>query len=184
MGMMGIEDAVRAVRCPEPGMQVIDNQGRSKAFFPVNASGKGLSPTQELEIMRGDLVCILYEATKSLKGVKYIFDSHIKTFSQDEEGLQAEKVHVTFSDGRLDDYDVLIGADGIGSDSQIHASPFVPGSAHDLGVHMALFTAPSREDETYDWTMCHIPGGKAIMTRKDRPENITLYLATRVGAQS
>jgi 2-polyprenyl-6-methoxyphenol hydroxylase-like FAD-dependent oxidoreductase len=29
--------------------------------------------------------------------------------------------------------------------------------------------------------MCHIPGGKAIMTRKDRPENIRVYLATRVG---
>jgi 2-polyprenyl-6-methoxyphenol hydroxylase-like FAD-dependent oxidoreductase len=182
MEMMGIEDAVRAVRCPEPGMRVINHQGRSKAFFPVNTSGKGLSPTRELEVMRGDLVHILYEATKSLKGVNYVFDSRIKSFTQDEEGSQARKVHITFSDGRQDDYDVLIGADGIGSEARkLMLGPSFPDPRRDLGVHMAFFTAPSREDDTYDWTMCHIPGGKAIMTRKDKLENIRVYLATRVG---
>lgn len=180
--MMGIEDAVRAVRCPEPGMRVLDHLGRSKAFFPVNTSGKGLSPTRELEVMRGDLVHILYEATKSLKGVKYIFDSHIDSFAQDDEGLPAGKVHVTFSDGRQDDYDVLIGADGTGSATRgLMLGPSFPDPRRDLGVHMAFFTAPSREDDTYDWTVCHIPGGKALMTRKDRPENIRVYLATRTG---
>jgi 2-polyprenyl-6-methoxyphenol hydroxylase-like FAD-dependent oxidoreductase len=101
--------------------------------------------------MRGDLVCILYEATKSLKGAKYIFDSHIKTFSQDEEGLQAGKVHVTFSDNRQDGYDILIGADGIGSETRkLMLGPSFPDPRHDLGVHMAFFTAPSRENDTYD----------------------------------
>ncbi|KAK1763486.1 putative monooxygenase [Phialemonium atrogriseum] len=180
--MMGIEDAVRAVRCPEPGMRVLDHLGRSKAYFPVNTSGKGLSPTRELEVMRGDLVHILYEATKSLKGVKYIFDSHIDSFAQDDEGSPAEKVHVTFSDGRQDDYDVLIGADGTGSATRgLMLGSSFPDPRRDLGVHMAFFTAPSREDDTYDWTVCHIPGGKALMTRKDRPENIRVYLATRTG---
>jgi len=180
---MGIEDAVRTIRCPQPGMRVIDHQGRSKAFFPVNTSSKGLSPTRELEVMRGDLVHILYEATKTLKGVKYIFDSHIKSFTQDEEGSLEGKVHVTFSDNRQDGYDVLIGADGIGSETRkLMLGPSFPDPRHDLGVHMA-FTAQSRENDTYDWTMCHIPGGRAVMTRKDRPENIRVYLATRVGAQ-
>jgi 2-polyprenyl-6-methoxyphenol hydroxylase-like FAD-dependent oxidoreductase len=183
MGIMGIEDAVRAVRYPEPGMRVIDHQGRSKVYFPVNTSGKGLSLTREPEVMRGDLVRILYEATKSLKRVKYIFDSHIKNFTQDEEGSPVRKVHATFSGGRQDDFDVLIGADGIGSEThKFMLDPSFPDPHRDLGVYMAFFTAPSQEHDTYDWTMCHIPGGKAIMTRRDRPENIRVYLATRVGS--
>ncbi|KAF2186094.1 putative monooxygenase [Zopfia rhizophila CBS 207.26] len=182
MRMMGIEDALRAARCPEPGMRFLDHRGTSKAFFPVDTSGKALySPTHEVEVMRGDLVHILYEATKDLQGVKYIFDSHIKHFTQDE-GSPAGKVHVTFSDNRQDDYDILIGADGIGSATRkLMQGPSSPDPHRDLGVHMAFFTAPSREGDTYDWTVCHIPGGKAIMTRKDRPENIRVYLATRVG---
>jgi 2-polyprenyl-6-methoxyphenol hydroxylase-like FAD-dependent oxidoreductase len=132
--------------------------------------------------MRGDLVHILYDATNSLKGVKYIFGSHIEKFTQDELGSPAEKVHVTFSDGKQDDYDVLIGADGIGSETRkLMLGPLFPDPRLDLGVHMAFFTAPSQQDDTYDWTMCHIPGGKAIMTRKDKPENIRVYLATRFG---
>jgi len=182
MRMMGIEDAVRAVQCPEPGMRLLDNQGKSKAFFPVNTSGKGLSPTRELEVMRGDLVQILYEATKDLKGVKYVFDSQIKNFTQDDNTSSTGKVHVTFTDGRQDDYDVLIGADGIGSESRkLMLGPSFPDPRHDLGVHIAYFTVLAREHDTYDWTMCHIPGGRVLMTRRDRPQNIRVYLATRVG---
>ncbi|KAF2134734.1 FAD/NAD(P)-binding domain-containing protein [Dothidotthia symphoricarpi CBS 119687] len=180
--MMGIEDALRAARCPEPGMRFVDYQGKTKAFFPVDTSGKAAySPTHEIEVMRGDLVNILYDATKNLGGVKYLFDSHVKHFTQDE-GSSGGKVHVTLSDGTRDDFDILIGADGIASATRkLLLGTSFPDLHRDLGVYMAYFTAPSREDDTFDWSVCHIPGGKAIMTRRDKPENIRVYLATRVG---
>lgn len=188
--MMGIEEAVRSKRCPEPGMRFLDSQGRSKAFFPVTNANKYLSPTREVEIMRGDLVNILYDATKDLKGVKYVFGSHVESFTQDQDGgnkgessAPAGKVHVTFSDGTKDNYDILIGADGIGSETrELMLGASFPDPYRDLGVHMAFFTAPAREDDdSYDWTVCHIPGGRCIMTRRDAPEYIRVYLATRVG---
>lgn len=139
LGLMGIEDAVRAVRCPEPGMRMLDHQGRSKAFFPINTGGKGLSPIRELEVMREDLVRILYEATKEHKGVKYMFDSHIKTFTQDVEGSPAGKIHITFSHGGQDDYDVLIGADGSGSATRkLMLGRADPDPRRSLGVDMAF----------------------------------------------
>jgi len=32
--------------------------------------------------------------------------------------------------------------------------------------------------------MCHIPGSKSFITRKDSSENIIIYLATRVGCEA
>ncbi|KAL1600163.1 hypothetical protein SLS59_005786 [Nothophoma quercina] len=180
--MMGIENALQAVRCPEPGMRFLDHQGVTKAFFPVDHSGKAVySPTHEVEVMRGDLVRILYEATRNLRGVKYVFGCHIKHFTQDDSPSDG-KVHVALSNGTQDSYDILIGADGIASATrEMLLGTSFPDSHRDLGVYMAYFTAPSREDDTFDWSVCHIPGGKAIMTRRDQPENIRVYLATRVG---
>lgn len=171
--MMGIEDDLQAVRCPEPGMRFVDHQGVTKAFFPVDHSGKAVySPTHEVEVMRGDLVRILYEATRNLRGVKYVFGCHIKHFTQDD-SLSDGKVHVALSNGTQDSYDILIGADGIASATrEMLLGTSFPDLHRDLGVYMAYFTAPSREDDTFDWSVCHIPGGKGIMTRRDQPENI------------
>lgn len=54
-----------------------------------------------------------------------------------------------------------------------------PDSHHDLGVHVAFFTAPYREGDWEDWTMMQLPGGKQVMTRKDSPDNIRVYLSSR-----
>ncbi|KAI1081429.1 putative monooxygenase [Whalleya microplaca] len=180
MKMMGIENSVRASLCSEPGMRFIDHRGKSKAFFKANKSGTGTqSGTSEYEIMRGDLVRILFDATKNLKGVKYVFGCYIKDFTQDE-GSSGGKVHVTFSDGRQDYYDLLVGADGIGSATRrLMLGPSFPDPRHDLGCHMSFFTAPSIPGDSTDATVCHIPGGKFVITRKDKPDNIRVYLASR-----
>ncbi|KAI6087536.1 putative monooxygenase [Hypoxylon rubiginosum] len=180
MRLMGIEKAVRAALCSEPGLRFIDHRGRSQAFVEANKTGKGTqSATSEFEIMRGDLVNILYEATRDLKGVKYVFNSHIKDFTQDE-GSPNGKVHVTFADGRKEDYDMLVGAEGIRSKvRKLMHGPSFPDPRHDIGAHVAYFTAPSQEGDTNDWTMCIMPGRKFVSTRKDKPDNIRVYLGLR-----
>lgn len=184
MKMMGIEKAVRAALCQEPGTRIIDSWGRSQGFFAANTSGKGRQAvTSEFEIMRGDLVNILYDETKKRGNVHYVFDCRIKSFTQDE-GAVGGKVHVTFSDGRNEEYDIVIGADGVNSATRrLMLGPSFPDPRRDLGVHVAFFTAPTREGDTNEFTVCHIPGGKAIMTRKDNPENVRVYLMTRLGCE-
>jgi 2-polyprenyl-6-methoxyphenol hydroxylase-like FAD-dependent oxidoreductase len=180
MRMMGIEDVVRAALCHEPGVRLIDRQGKSVAFLPANKAGeRTLSATEEIEIMRGDLVRILYDITKDLPNVKYIFGTHVESFTQDE-ALLGGKVHVTFANGTQTDYDVLVGSDGIGSVIRsLILDPGSPDPRHDMGFHIAYYTAPASADDTYDWTWCHIPGGKIVMTRKDKADCIRVYLLMR-----
>jgi hypothetical protein len=67
----------------------------------ANKSGKGAqSLTSEYEIMRGDLVRILYGATKD--NVEYIFGRTVERFEQDEKHVVAH-----FSDGSSDTFDLL-----------------------------------------------------------------------------
>lgn len=178
MRMMGIEDDVRAALCPEPGMQFVDGQGKRVAYFPANKAGeRSFSVTEEIEIMRGDLVRILYKATKNLPNVKYVFGTHIESFAQDS-GLSGGKVHVTFADGSQNDYDVLVGAEGIGSATRrVLLDPKDSDPRHDMGFHLAYFTAPASSDDNYNWTIRHLPGRKIFMTRKDRDDCIRVYLA-------
>ncbi|KAK8093181.1 uncharacterized protein PG998_014582 [Apiospora kogelbergensis] len=143
MKMMGIEPEIQAAKCHEPGTM-----------------------TTDWEIMRGDLVTILYDATKDLEGVKYVFGREIASFTQDEGSARA-KVHVTFSDGGHEDYDMLIGADGIGSSTRkkMLGSEF-PDPLHDMG-------------DTDDWNICLTANGETLMTRQDQRGLLRVYLFSR-----
>ena len=68
---MGLLDVIRSKLVDEAGVSFVDSQGNVKATFMANKSGKGAqSFTSEYEIMRGNLVRILYDATKD--NVEYI----------------------------------------------------------------------------------------------------------------
>ncbi|KAI4242810.1 MAG: hypothetical protein L6R42_010912 [Xanthoria sp. 1 TBL-2021] len=106
---MGLLDTVRSMRVLEAGFSFVDAQGKSKGTIMANTSGKGAQTmTSEYEIMRGDLVRILYDATQD--SVEYIFGKTVEHFEQDE-----HSVTVHFSDGMTGTYDMLVGADGQGS---------------------------------------------------------------------
>lgn len=109
MKQMGLMDLFRSYAVSERGLQFVDDSGRQKAFFPVNKSGTGLqSFTTDYEIMRGDLCRMLYEVTKDR--VKYLFGTHIANLQQHDDA-----VAVTFSDGTVDRFHLVVGADGQGS---------------------------------------------------------------------
>lgn len=68
------------------------------------AGGSG----RTVEIMRGELASILYDATQA--DTRYLFDDSIRTIDQDPDG-----VDVTFHHAAADRYDLVIGADGLHS---------------------------------------------------------------------
>ena len=63
---------------------------------------------RHVEIMRGELASILYEATRS--DAQYLFEDSIHTIVEDPDG-----VAVTFEHAPADRFDLLIGADGLHS---------------------------------------------------------------------
>lgn len=87
---MNLEDQIRAANTTEIGIRFVNVKNEIIAEFPV---GSSLSMTQELEILRGDLVKILYDHTKD--NVKYIFGDYITGLDQ-----HPENVSVTFSSNK------------------------------------------------------------------------------------
>ncbi|KAH8161271.1 hypothetical protein CIB48_g6974 [Xylaria polymorpha] len=181
MKKMGIESAVRAVRCKEPGTQLINTDGQTKAYFPAAEHGSGRqSITSEYEIMRGDLVKILYQLTENRSNVQHVYNTTVTDFTQDDESDPNAKVHVTFSDGRQEDYDLVLAADGTGSKTRrIMLGPDAPDPRHRTGGYIAYFSMLSQPEDSDRATVCQLPGGKMsrmIMTRKDCPEFTRIYM--------
>ncbi|KAI1114538.1 hypothetical protein F5Y14DRAFT_413648 [Nemania sp. NC0429] len=181
MKKMGIEPAVRAVRCQEPGTQVVDTDGRTKAYFPAADHGSGRqSMTSEYEIMRGDLVKILYRLTHSRSNVRHVFNRTVENFTQDDETDPNGKVYVTFSDGCQEKYDLVLAADGTGSKTRkIMLGPDAPDPRHRTGGYIGYFSIKSQPWDSDRSTYCQLPGprmARAIMTRKDIPELTRIYM--------
>ncbi|ETS87233.1 hypothetical protein PFICI_01061 [Pestalotiopsis fici W106-1] len=183
MKKMGIEAAIRAASVPEKGMQVVDNEGRVKFQFPVGKPGSGKQFfTSEFEIMRRDFVQILYGLTENQPNVQHLYNTTVTDFTQDDESDPNGKVHVTFGDGRKEDFDLVVAADGTGSRTRkIMLGPDAPDPRHRLGGNIAFFSIPSDPSDSDWFTGTFLPGSttRAIGTRKDCPELTRVYMISR-----
>ncbi len=89
----------------------------------------------ELEIMRGDLSRILYEATQD---VEYVFGDSITGITEHGDG-----VTVTFEHGARREFDLVIGADGLHSNVRSLVFGDEKQFRHDLGYYVSIFTVPN-----------------------------------------
>ncbi|KAL8668308.1 MAG: hypothetical protein Q9168_007066 [Polycauliona sp. 1 TL-2023] len=164
MRRMGLLEAVRSKCVVEKGVSLVDAQGNSVATLMANTSGQGpQTMTSEYEIMRGDFVRVLYEATQD--SVQYIFGKTVEHFEQDE-----HSVTVSFSDGKRGTYDILVGADGQGS--RIRAAiqpPDAPDPIRHLGAYLAYYNIPRISTDEPVCKFYHSPGARIIMSRTHSP---------------
>ncbi|KAM0542430.1 hypothetical protein ACHAPJ_012792 [Fusarium lateritium] len=181
MKKMGIESTIRAKGVRESGTQLIDTNGRTKALFsPVEDGTGNQSITTEFEIMRGDLVRILLGLTEKSKNVQHRFGTTVTTLTQDEESDPNGKVHVGFNDGRKDDFDLVVAADGTGSKTrQLMLGPDAPDPRHFLGGYLGFFSVLPKPHDPDRFTFCHLPGSRWIGTRKDCQELTRVYMQKR-----
>lgn len=172
MRSMGIEAAVRAKVVDERGTQFVNQSGRTRAFFEANKTGTGRQGlTSEFEIMRGDLVRILYDLVRDK--CTYRFGTTVEDFQQ-----HGDRVHVRFSDGKEDDFDLLVGADGQGSRTRRRLlGPGAPDPFEFFKLYMCYFTVPQAETDTNRGTVCLFPGRRMGMTRVDNPKTLQVYLS-------
>ncbi|ODM14914.1 hypothetical protein SI65_09666 [Aspergillus cristatus] len=180
MRRMGLEPGFRAKSVEEQGLEVVDNSGRQRAYFPANKTGKGLqSFSTDFEIMRGDLCRLIYDATKDR--VKYVFGTYIESFEENN-----SSVKVQFSDGKSGQFDLLVGADGQGSRTRkMTFGPDTMETFHSLGVYIGYFTIPREilQGEEYKLTSYIAPGGRLMFTRRHNPHEIQIYLASTTGSE-
>ncbi|RYP10121.1 hypothetical protein DL765_008215 [Monosporascus sp. GIB2] len=179
---LGLLDAIKARTVSEGGVEFVDKNDKRKALFGVNDSGEGAqSFTSEYEIMRGDLVEVLYQASLEQNakaggkgGLKYEFGPMVTEIAQDETG-----VDVTFADGERARYDLVIGADGQSSRTrrQVFGKETSDAAFKSLGVSCAFYNIPRDPTDKSDLAkMYHAPGGRTIMTRPSKPAITGVYL--------
>ncbi|MFJ8798704.1 FAD-dependent monooxygenase [Streptomyces sp. NPDC102487] len=170
---MDLLETVRSRLVDEAGVAFIDSSGRPKATIMANTSGKGRQTlTSEYEIMRGDLVRILHEATKN--DTEYVFGKSVDGFDQN-----AERVTAHFSDGTSGAYDVLIGADGQGSRIRRALLPEDFDPYWRVGIHMAYWFVPRIASDTTIRDTYMVPGGRQIMRRSHNATETQVYFVLR-----
>lgn len=154
--LMGLEDKIKAANTGELGVRFVDKNDTIKAEFPKGESSFG---TTELEILRGDLAQILYDATK--ENVTYVFGDQITALDQDE-----NKVDVTFKNAAQQSFDLVIAADGIRSNTRTLMFGNEPVIKY-IGVYCSYLTIPRIETDTKWAYWYNAPGSRVINTRPD-----------------
>ncbi len=131
---MGLLPAVRGARTRND-VVVLERPGHRPVEIPVATLAAGFADGGHVEIVRGELARILYEATRN--DVAYVFDDAVRTLEEDRDGLQ-----VGFEHGPSRRFDLVIGADGL--HSGVRRLVFGPEErfAQHLGGHLAVFSVP------------------------------------------
>lgn len=198
MKRMGLEKMFQAKRTPEEGMQMVNNTGRQRAWFPAvkPKGGEKQGFTTEYEVMRGDICRILHDAAASNStragaktSAKYIFNTAVGSFVQ-----SPSAVDVRFEDGTSDSYDLLVGADGQWSRTRhmmlaAGPEPIKAGGSgglhHIPGLYFAYFTMqrPIQDGEGYIATSYLAPKKRGIMTRRHSPTELQVILSCRTNSE-
>jgi 2-polyprenyl-6-methoxyphenol hydroxylase-like FAD-dependent oxidoreductase len=153
---MGIREAIRARQIDDRGFALVDARNRRMASLPAEMFG-GEGIVAEIEIARGDLARILYDATRH--AVTYRFGDKITTL--DAGGA------VTFASGGAGKYDVVVGADGVRSG--VRALAFGPHTefVRPLGGYSSYFSVEDPGDLGNWSTMFNAPRGRAVLVRPE-----------------
>ncbi|KAK8108708.1 hypothetical protein PG984_014509 [Apiospora sp. TS-2023a] len=192
---MGLHDNIKPLLVAETGLQFVNTKGNSLAEFGVTTDGKrNYSLSTDREIMRNDLVSMLYEASlkrrreiESLAGsgkakgsLKYAFGKSITELSKDD-----NRVDVKFSSGETGRYDLVVAADGQGSRTRRLAWGAEASAAafHSLGIHAAYYSIPRAEGEDGMAKWYNAPGSRSVLMRNGNRPMTQVYLFARQNAE-
>ncbi|WP_380282702.1 FAD-dependent monooxygenase [Kitasatospora purpeofusca] len=164
---MGLLAEVRARRTGVRGMSLVDADGRELSRSTGWTAGAGPVDGPDVEILRDELAALLVEA--ACPGVEYRFDDSIETLVQHEEGVQ-----VRFRSGVEQSYDLLVGADGLHSNTRRLVFGPERDYLHPIDTYLAGWSAPNHLGLDR-WQVVHRPAGPGdrmcmAMTVRDNTE--------------
>ncbi|OBI97478.1 FAD-dependent monooxygenase [Mycobacterium asiaticum] len=168
---MGLLDQMRARSLDQRGIAWVKSDGRRRAEMPVEAfHGNGM--VSALEILRGDLADVLYQATAG--ETEYRFNTRIIELDETENAVTA-----TLSDDTTVQADLVVGADG--PHSAVRRLAFGPEEefVRPLGGYNAWFTAPDTVGLNGWYLMYQAPGLNVSMRPSHDPTKCKAGLAFR-----
>lgn len=130
---MGIYDQICDMRTRIECGRFVDATGN--VLHEEHGEKFGFRQDDEVEILRGDLIEILM---KTIADVPCHFNQFITSMQQND-----DSVTVNFKDGRIENYDVVIGADGIHSATRRMIFDKSEYQLIHLGSYLSTFTIPN-----------------------------------------
>ncbi|MCW8399828.1 tetracycline destructase [Legionella sp. PATHC038] len=130
---MGIYDQICDMRTRIECGRFVDSAG--KVLHEEHGEKFGFRQDDDVEILRGDLIEILM---KAIADVPCYFNKSIISMQQN-----ADNVIVKFKDGKIENYDIVIGADGIHSATRRMIFDKNEYQLIHLGSYFSTFTIPN-----------------------------------------
>ena len=174
---MGLMDQVRQFHTTEKGSQFINPKGQPFALFPVKEGNGGKSPslTSEFEILRGDLAAILHDATKDLSNVNYLLGTTIKEVITNDN----DSVKIELSNGEVQEYDLLVAADGQWSKVRKQCFPPEYVKVVHMGMYTVYYTIPRLPSDN-NWWNIYLALQSRIITLRPDPHGTIRAMFTRM----
>jgi 2-polyprenyl-6-methoxyphenol hydroxylase-like FAD-dependent oxidoreductase len=151
---MGILPKVQAART-RTDLLVFERPGRAPVAVELSRLVAGVA-TRHVEIIRGELVSILYQATRN--DVEYRFGDAIRTLHQDGDGVE-----VTFERSAPRRFGLVVGADGLHSGVRRLAFGDEARFRHWLGGYLGVCTLPNYLGLDGRMVIYTVPGKVAAM---------------------
>ncbi|WP_433331909.1 FAD-dependent monooxygenase [Spirillospora sp. CA-294931] len=150
---MGVLPALRANATGMRGMTMVDLDGNEVFSSTERTITGGDLDSPDVEILRDDLARVIIEAAGD--GVEYLFGDSIAALDQDARG-----VRVTFASGGTGEFDLVVGADGLHSNTRRLAFGPEADFLKNLGTYLAVFTTPNFLELDRWQVFCQVPGGR------------------------
>ncbi|WP_328390079.1 FAD-dependent monooxygenase [Nocardia sp. NBC_00416] len=178
---MGLMPGIRRHQLDERGVVYVDSTGSEAARMPAELfEGKGA--VAEIEITRGDLNQVLLDAIAAetgRPGIDYRYGEQINALHEHGDGVTVE-----FASGGTEEFDLVIGADGLHSATRRLAfGPEEQFSTY-LGGYTSYFTMPTPAGIRPHWMTVHLmPGGTFLAFRPDAdPATTKAMISVRMPA--
>jgi 2-polyprenyl-6-methoxyphenol hydroxylase-like FAD-dependent oxidoreductase len=149
LAKMGVLAEIKDQQTHLDTITYVDADGRRVASMPAGIFAG------DVEILRGDLGRILYQATRD--GTEYLFGDTITGLQQ-----RADGVHVTFARAAPRVFDLVIGADGLHSAVRRLAFPDTA-ARHDLGLYVSVFSVANSFGLDHSGLLHSVPGRTAAV---------------------
>lgn len=160
---MGIYEEIKFKVTGEAGFALLDDEGQTIAAVGTTKDKKGLSLTQEIEIMRGDLTKILADRAKEDERVEFRYGCTVAELHQ-----TSHSVIALLSDtNQHETFHAVIGADGLMSRTRKLTFPpeILKDSYKAQEQYTAFFSIPHSPSDIPNARLQHVPGGRAVLIR-------------------
>ncbi|HBV03881.1 MULTISPECIES: FAD-dependent monooxygenase [Mammaliicoccus] len=164
--MMGIYDELKAQNLNNMKFKILDNDNSVISQF-TDATMKA---NEDIEIPRGDLTTALYKCVEE-NDINLIFNDSIKTMNHLDDGVEIE-----LESGKQGSYDLVVGADGIHSNTRKLTFGEESQFTNYLGHCFTGFTVENYLDMYKEGMIYSEPGRTAIMYATKNKESVHAFL--------